>query len=149
MPAKNTATESDTLTTFGAAGKFIREVGLPTALLFALGWVSVNYWIKPQTKLIEAMTEANITMADTYKALADGMKENHDQLVDILDETKQTTQAMESAYKLMQDVPSQRAEELALARDNNECMKEFTTAVTATHNQQIDEHKQILDKLDQ
>ena len=134
---------------YSAAGKFVREFGLPTALLFALGWVSVNYWIAPQTDLIKAMTEASQTMADTYKSLDAGMKANHSQLQDILEETQQTTKAVESAYELMKDVPAQRDREISVAQETCDLLKTFTTGVVGQHKTQLDNQGKIIEKLDQ
>ncbi len=139
--------ENGSLFPFEKIGKFVREVGLPTALLFALGWVSVNYWIKPQTRLIEAMTKANQQMAIAYDSLDRGMAQNYKQLDDILNETRMTTKTIHSAYDLMKDVPEQRDAAFAQGEKQIALLEVFTAGVCACHDQQIENQKLILEKL--
>lgn len=92
--------------------RFVREVGLPTALLFTLGWVSVKYWIEPQAQqaaaqreLIAALGKSSETMAASYANLSAAISASNTT-------AKETRNRIDEAFVMMAGVPAYYAKDL-------------------------------------
>ncbi len=122
------------------SAKIIRDVGILPACLVAVGWAFVEFSLKPQTKLIEVLTNSTENMSASYEKLAEAVDTSTAEVV-------KTNEKMDAAFSLMEDVPEMRLQELSILQETHDCLVKFTDGVRDDHGTQSDEHREIIEAI--
>jgi len=72
----------------------VERIGLPTILVLGIGWVMVNYWIRPQQEERVALRDTQQLMIDSQQKISLGQQNTIDSLV------SQTSALRETLMKL-------------------------------------------------
>lgn len=95
--------------------QLVQQVGFPIAAFFAMGWAAVNFWLKPQTDMMQALTETNRAQAKAYEGL-------HETVTD-------TNKIMRHASEMMNGMPDQREEQLRLMKEQSDLLQSVSDGI--------------------